>query len=153
MTTAEKMQSGPYTYHRDKDGCNEVWVISEPGGRPLVSIPFWDRADETEADAKLIVAALNAFHAADGMTVTRPIDQIEEIANEELRNVVLGYVTAAKGAVVAIDPGKYGDEIRILHTNGTGMLFHYDDFGQLFATDLNREGQRMAESRRILKAI
>jgi hypothetical protein len=57
-------RSGPYTYHRDKDGCDETWdICGPPDNRRLVSIHFWDGAEETEADAKLIVAALNAFHA------------------------------------------------------------------------------------------
>ena len=52
---------GLFTYHRDTDGCDETWDICYPDGSLLVSIHFWEKADETEAEARLIVAALNAY--------------------------------------------------------------------------------------------
>ena len=51
---------GLFTYHRDADGCDETWDVCYPDGSHLVSIHFWERADETEAEAKMIVDALNA---------------------------------------------------------------------------------------------
>lgn len=48
-----------FTYHRGTDGCDETWDICYPDGSLLVSIHFWERAAETEAEAQLIVHRLN----------------------------------------------------------------------------------------------
>lgn len=51
----------PYTYQRSTDGCDETFDILTPEGGHLVSVHFWDAVVEAEADAKLIVNALNAY--------------------------------------------------------------------------------------------
>ncbi|MBI3408195.1 MAG: hypothetical protein HY040_07550 [Planctomycetes bacterium] len=55
-----------YTYSRDTDGCFDLWSIYAPSeDRWFACIRFWDEPDtneaaETEAQARHIVAALNA---------------------------------------------------------------------------------------------
>jgi hypothetical protein len=57
QTTLRK--PGPYSYHRNKDGCDEVWDIFAAGAdRPFASLPFWDDEDGSlEATAQLLAAA------------------------------------------------------------------------------------------------
>jgi hypothetical protein len=57
----ETHPDGKFSYNRGTDGCDSTWDISYPDGTHLVSIHFWERADETEAEAKMIVDALNAY--------------------------------------------------------------------------------------------
>ncbi len=57
----EETPQGRFTYSRGTDGVDSTWDISYPDGSHLVSIHFWEKADETEAEAKLIVNALNAY--------------------------------------------------------------------------------------------
>ena len=61
MNATTEPKPGCFTYRRDSDGCDETWDIRNPDGTHLTSIHFWERADETEAEAKLIVDAPNAF--------------------------------------------------------------------------------------------
>ncbi|MHC5537543.1 hypothetical protein ACYOEI_04850 [Singulisphaera rosea] len=51
----------PYTYSRGTDGCDKTFDILDGDGEMLVAIHFWERETEAEADAKLIVNALNAY--------------------------------------------------------------------------------------------
>lgn len=61
MNATTEPKPDRFTYHRGSDGCDETWDIRYPDGTHLTSIPFWERADETEAEADLIVDAPNAF--------------------------------------------------------------------------------------------
>ena len=51
----------PYTYVRGTDGCDRTFDILDCDGGFLVSIHYWEREAGAEADAKLIVDALNAY--------------------------------------------------------------------------------------------
>jgi hypothetical protein len=61
MNTPENPQHDLARYRdkRRRDGCDETWDSDSPDGKPLVCIPFWDRAEQSEADAALIVHRLN----------------------------------------------------------------------------------------------
>lgn len=54
----------PFTYHRDREGCNDLWMIDDADGANILTIPFWDDVPndigKTEAIARRIVKALNA---------------------------------------------------------------------------------------------
>lgn len=51
----------PYTYSRGTDGCDKTFDIYDGNDDLLVSVHFWEREAEAEAEAKLIVNALNAY--------------------------------------------------------------------------------------------
>jgi hypothetical protein len=51
----------PYTYRRESDGTDETFDIRTPDGELLTSVPFWDAGEQAEANAQLIVDALNAY--------------------------------------------------------------------------------------------
>jgi hypothetical protein len=62
ISNAKLFPSGPYTYCRDKDGCDDVWLIYAAGAdRPITGIPFWGDKPEwqarAEATARLFAAA------------------------------------------------------------------------------------------------
>lgn len=54
----------PFTYHRDSEGCNDLWMIEDADGIDVVSLRFWDDVPrelrKSERLAKRIVEALNA---------------------------------------------------------------------------------------------
>jgi hypothetical protein len=54
---------GPYGYHRDKEGCDCLFLISGPDGFSL-GVPFWDGEADAEKVAKRVVEALNYYEAA-----------------------------------------------------------------------------------------
>jgi hypothetical protein len=65
---------GPWTYHRDKDGVDDLFaVVAEANSQWLATITFWDEPDldcgeRAEANARLISAApvlLDALRAVD----------------------------------------------------------------------------------------
>jgi hypothetical protein len=65
----------PYWYQRDKEGCDEIFVVYGPDSeRPIVGVAFWEAEAEAEAVARRITAAFNAC---------------EGIATEELEQTVL----------------------------------------------------------------
>ena len=53
--------SGPYRYTRSKDGCDEVFDVVNERGEIIVSVHFWEAVEASEAKARLIVGALNAY--------------------------------------------------------------------------------------------
>ena len=61
MDTNTEPKPSRFTCSRDSDGCDETWDIRCSDGTHLTCIHFWERADDTEAEAKRIVDALNAF--------------------------------------------------------------------------------------------
>jgi hypothetical protein len=73
----------PYTYHRDADGVDETFDIVDATGQRLVSVPFWHEAEQSEATARLIVDALNAYTKSVSNTATWP--QNNTCTNEQLR--------------------------------------------------------------------
>jgi hypothetical protein len=78
----EETMTLKFTYQRDKDGCDSTWDIRYPDGSYLVSIPFWDAVQETEAEARLIVNALNRYMktmagAADYARCVAPVAQLQ----------------------------------------------------------------------------
>jgi hypothetical protein len=54
-----------YYYVRGKDGVDETWNVCGPDGKVLASFPFWDDEEGTEAQAKVVVNALNAYKATE----------------------------------------------------------------------------------------
>lgn len=48
-----------YHLSRDKNGTEDEIRIHAPDGRIMASIFFWDESEQAEADARLIVEALN----------------------------------------------------------------------------------------------
>lgn len=50
-----------FFYYRSEDGVDETWDIRYPSGEHLVSIHFWEKEKETQAEAELIVRALNHY--------------------------------------------------------------------------------------------
>lgn len=73
--TANPLPPGPYAYHRDADGCDDTFDITDARGKHLTSVPFWDdpetdHAARAEAIARLfaaapsMLAALEKFEAA-----------------------------------------------------------------------------------------
>lgn len=59
-------QARPFTYSRGKDGVDETWDVWSPEGEHLVSIPFWDESERTEAIAQMITNALNVVSGLGG---------------------------------------------------------------------------------------
>jgi|GEM_PF-3969267 len=52
----------PYRYSKDADRCDQTWdIYAGDSLTPIISIPFWDDEVETEALARHVVAALNAY--------------------------------------------------------------------------------------------
>ncbi|HXE54662.1 MAG TPA: hypothetical protein VN541_16695 [Tepidisphaeraceae bacterium] len=92
-----RFPAGPYTYSRDKDGCDDVWNVYASGcDRPITSIPFWgdepDWAMRTEATAKLFAAApdlLEALRMADAsLTLLARNGYTEFPAGQEIRAAI-----------------------------------------------------------------
>jgi hypothetical protein len=55
---------GRYRYHRDRDGCDDVFLIEDADGHCILRLHFWDEPDTiegtvAEAKARMLVAALN----------------------------------------------------------------------------------------------
>jgi hypothetical protein len=50
----------PFTYRRDKDGCDDVYDIIDDRGILRASIPFWDEPDTSEAADAVALARLFA---------------------------------------------------------------------------------------------
>ncbi len=54
----------PYTYHRDSEGCNDLWTIVDAEGANVISLRFWDDVPrefrKSERLARRIVQTLNA---------------------------------------------------------------------------------------------
>jgi hypothetical protein len=52
-----------YYYTRDRDGCDDVFLVWDDAGRELASLPFWDSVEgeeaEAEEEARRIVRSLN----------------------------------------------------------------------------------------------
>jgi hypothetical protein len=55
---------GEYTFHRDRDGCDDVFLIEDDEGNCILKLHFWAEPDTAEAEvaeakAEMLVAALN----------------------------------------------------------------------------------------------
>jgi len=50
-----------YTYYNSTQGCDETFEVCKDDGTHIASIHFWEQRAEAEANAKLVVDALNAY--------------------------------------------------------------------------------------------
>jgi hypothetical protein len=55
---------GRYSYHRNSDGCDDVFLIEDADGHCILQLHFWDKPGNSEAaiaeaKAQMLVAALN----------------------------------------------------------------------------------------------
>lgn len=62
------LEDAPYTATLDVNGTEDELTVRDPEGRAMASVVFWATDEESrgraEADARLIVDALNAFFAS-----------------------------------------------------------------------------------------
>jgi hypothetical protein len=54
------LATGPFTYRRDRDGCDDTFDIVDHRGVVIASIPFWDEPDTDHAERAEAIARLFA---------------------------------------------------------------------------------------------
>ena len=58
-TNTAAADTGPYSYYRSHDGCDDIYFIEHTDGTLALGLYFWDDFGEVEAKARAIVNALN----------------------------------------------------------------------------------------------
>jgi len=81
--------TGPYTYRRSTDGCDETFdVVDGPSGECITSFHFWEAEAQAKALARWVVAALNLTHAlAEVLSIQQSDPEAESTAKEAAKTL------------------------------------------------------------------
>lgn len=107
MTNTNLQPLDHFSYGRDSDGCDDLWVIHCPNQRrDVASITFWDCSPEcmerTEADAKLLSAAPNLYNAAREFLAA-----LESLPGRDLSVEMLQAEQSAIRAIAQVEGGSH----------------------------------------------
>lgn len=65
MTNRQRKKHPRFTYERDREGVDELWVITDHAtGQDLACVRFWEKEAETEEEVVKVVNWLNAHAEA-----------------------------------------------------------------------------------------
>lgn len=91
------LPTGPYTYRRGRDGCDETFDVLDAQGRLLVGVPYWEEAERSEAVARLFAAAPSMLGALERFesALRRSASGLRNVLGpDEFSELLLAYIEA-----------------------------------------------------------